>query len=165
MELRLVQSKSFIENPQIEIHAEDISPACSWGWLPFSPVIVCCKTPYSDCLFGGHSLSGWGLFIFLFLLHLMHLILPWYIHTGWLGIKHQFTYLLTDALTLSLPIGHHITSQEECFAFDVRWWHCFNSDVLCIFIRSKHLHVNIFVWDLSQKELEPAAQTLWLGKG
>ena len=23
------------------------------------------------------------------------LVLPWYNHTSWLGIKHQFTYLLT----------------------------------------------------------------------
>ena len=39
MELRLVQCKGFIENPKIEIHAQNISPAKSWGWLPFSMMI------------------------------------------------------------------------------------------------------------------------------
>ena len=30
---------------------------------------------------------------------------PWYIRTGWLGVKHQVTYLLTLALRLSLAIA------------------------------------------------------------
>ena len=51
---------------------------------------VCYETPYSDCLFGGHSLSGIG-FIY-FSVSFAPLILPWYIRTGWLGVKHQFTY-------------------------------------------------------------------------
>ena len=39
--------------------------------------------------------------------HFAYLLLPWYIRTGWMGVKHQFTYCLPDVLQVFRTCIHH----------------------------------------------------------
>ena len=63
------------------------------GGQSFLPFYSCC------CCFTVTSsippLSTFRLFLFVFA-PFLPLVSPWYNHTGWLGVKRQFTYLLTS---------------------------------------------------------------------
>ena len=61
-----------------------------------------------------------SIFVFVLLI-----ILPWYNHTGWLGVKHQFTYLLLTCckcVMLGVQVMVHSAENPVFKASHYAWW-------------------------------------------